>query len=399
VPEWHQAIVIVNTSVYGGAGGQIGTTSVSGTWQRIAIHELGHAAFGLADEYEYWAGCGLDAGHDNYAGGEPGQPNVTINNDRTTIKWADLIQPVTPMPTTSNANCAVCDPQPNPQPAGTVGAFEGGKYYHCGVYRPEYNCIMRQLAADFCAVCQRAIRETLEPFMAGTTEDELGLLRSFESLLHSLEKILAQQPCQDADQLRGFEGLLHSFEDMLHHRQDRQGFLEADLVQSFECLLYSFEDLLHRFVGMPPKRLPPQCDDHDEPRGLPDLIPVAPFPPPPTNNPGHLPQNFCVAPSGPGAARSIRVIVRNQGNAAAGPSVTRVDFINANGGVIAPPATQPAPALGPGDEVAQDFEIPRGCYAGESSCRFRITVDAMNDVGESNEGNNTVDGFCPGIVS
>src|SRR6185503_10679817 len=66
VPEWHQAIVIVNSSVYGGSGGQVAVTSTSGTWERIAIHEFGHAAFGLADEYEYYAGCGLEAGQDNY---------------------------------------------------------------------------------------------------------------------------------------------------------------------------------------------------------------------------------------------------------------------------------------------------------------------------------------------
>lgn len=398
VPEWHQAIVIVNSPVYGGAGGQIGTTSVSGTWQRIAIHELGHAAFGLADEYEYYAGCGSDVGHDSYAGGEPGQPNVTTNSDRSMIKWADLILPATPMPTTSNADCTQCDPQGNPQPSGTVGAYEGGKYYHCGIYRPEFNCMMRQLSADFCAVCQRAIRTTLEPFMASTPEDELALLRSFESLLHSLEKILAQQPCQEADRLRSFEGLLHSFEELLHNRQDRQGFLEHELIHSFECLLYSFEDLLHRFVGLPPKRLPPGCDDHDNPRGLPDLVPVAPFPPPPPNNPLHLPQNFCMD-TGPGPARRIRVIVRNQGSAAAGPSVTRVEFFDGQGNVIAPPASQPAPALGPGEEAVQEFGVPDGCYPGETSCDFRITVDSMNDVGESNEANNVVIGFCPGLVS
>ena len=39
----------------------------------IAIHEMGHSAFGLADEYAY------DSGN-VYAGSEPGQPDITASN-------------------------------------------------------------------------------------------------------------------------------------------------------------------------------------------------------------------------------------------------------------------------------------------------------------------------------
>jgi hypothetical protein len=399
VPEWHQAIVIVNSSTYGGSGGQIGVTSTSGEWERIAIHELGHAAFDLADEYEYYAGCGVDADRDNYVGSEPGAPNVTINTDRATIKWGDLIDPATSLPTTSNADCSQCDPQPSPVPPGTVGAFEGARYYHCGLYRPEFNCIMRQLSADFCAVCQRAIRNTLTPFMASTPADELELIKSFEELLHSFEQLLAKQPCQEADLLKSFEGLLHSFEALLHDRQGKQGFLEKELLQSFECLLYSFEDLLHRFVGLGPKPLPKRCKPHDGPEVLPDLVPVAPFPPPPPNALETLPQNFCTQPEGGGASRAIRVIVRNQGSAPAGNSVTRVEFFKAlGGGIITATLTRATPPLGPGQETTLDFEIPRGCYLTETACQFRITVDAMDDVAESNEANNSVESFCPPIA-
>lgn len=165
VPQWHQIIVIVNSSIWGGAGGSIAVTSTALGWENIAIHELGHAVFGFADEYEYWAGCGIDTGQNNYPGGEPSEPNVTTNTNRTTIKWGDLILATTPMPTTSNADCTQCDPQPSPVPVGTVGAFEGARYYHCGVYRPEFNCMMRNLN-PFCAVCRRRIRQTLLPYLA-----------------------------------------------------------------------------------------------------------------------------------------------------------------------------------------------------------------------------------------
>jgi len=165
VPQWHQILVIVNSPIWGGSGGSIGTTSIAVGWENIAIHEMGHAAFGLADEYEYWAGCGVDVNRDNYVGGEPAEPNVTIDSNRATNKWRDLVLAATPMPTTSNANCAQCDPQASPVPAGTVGAFEGARYYHCGVFRPAFTCMMRNLS-PFCAVCQRRIRQTLSPFLA-----------------------------------------------------------------------------------------------------------------------------------------------------------------------------------------------------------------------------------------
>ncbi|MFF0431560.1 M64 family metallopeptidase [Streptomyces sp. NPDC004327] len=164
VPAWHQAIVVVNSAKYGGSGGAIAVSSTTTNWVTVAAHEMGHAAFGLADEYESWAGCSSgETGHNSYTGTEPTAPNVTLDSNRTTIKWAPLIQPTTAMPTTRNANCAVCDPQASPVPAGTVGAFEGAGYYHCGLYRPAFNCMMRNLT-PFCGVCRRTIRRTLNPF-------------------------------------------------------------------------------------------------------------------------------------------------------------------------------------------------------------------------------------------
>ena len=69
-----------------------------------------------------------------------------------------------PLPTTSNADCTQCDTQANPYSPDTVGAYEGAKYYHCGIYRPQFDCMMRNLTA-FCAVCERQITNTLQPYM------------------------------------------------------------------------------------------------------------------------------------------------------------------------------------------------------------------------------------------
>jgi hypothetical protein len=167
VPQVHMTMVIVNSTQYGGSGGDVATFSTAASATEIALHEMGHTAFGFADEYEYYAGCASgEAGQDNYAGGEPSEPNVTINTDRNTIKWKSVLSaPADALPTTANANCAQCDPQGNPKSASYVGAYGGARYFHCGCYRASYNCRMRALNNPFCAVCQKAIRDTLAPFL------------------------------------------------------------------------------------------------------------------------------------------------------------------------------------------------------------------------------------------
>jgi len=163
VPEWDQAIVIVNSNIYGGQGGTPGTTSLSGTWENIAIHEIGHSVFGLADEYEYFAGCSSgETDRDNHPASEPAQVNVTIESDPTLVKWSDLVDPS--MPTTMNADCSMCDPQPNPVVGQVVGVYEGAHYYHCDAFRPVFSCMMRDYA-DFCPVCTKKITDDLADFL------------------------------------------------------------------------------------------------------------------------------------------------------------------------------------------------------------------------------------------
>jgi hypothetical protein len=164
VPEWHMALLSVNSPIHGGSGGPVATFSRAPGASDIAIHEMGHTAFGLADEYEYFSGCS-ESGHKNHSGSEPSQPNITTNKNRATTKWRSLIQASTPVPTTVNGNCDGCDPQPTPVPAGTIGLFEGADYYHCRVYRPEFNCRMRNLNQPFCGVCQQVIVKKLTPFL------------------------------------------------------------------------------------------------------------------------------------------------------------------------------------------------------------------------------------------
>lgn len=179
VPEWDQALVIVNSPVRGGAGGQIAVSANGGSdWKEVVVHELGHSLFGLADEYDSYAGCGSgETGHDTHPGPEPDQPNVTLNSNRTTIKWAHHIDPTTTVPTMSNPDCSECDDRGSTVSAGIVGAFEGAKYYHCGAYRPEYECIMRRSAfGSFCTVCEEQICKVLAPYATSVSLAEPSIV-------------------------------------------------------------------------------------------------------------------------------------------------------------------------------------------------------------------------------
>jgi len=162
VPEFSTVLVVVNSTIYGGAGGAVGTYSLAGGATEIAIHEMGHTAFGLADEYAYYAG-GDETGHDHHPAVEPMEPNVTINTDRNSLKWRWAVDPATAIPTKTNPDCSQVDPGASPVPAGTVGLFEGAHYYHCGAFRPEFSCKMQALNLPFCRVCRQVIWNRIAP--------------------------------------------------------------------------------------------------------------------------------------------------------------------------------------------------------------------------------------------
>ncbi len=156
VPDVDQVLCIVNASKYGGSGGAVATCSTHPQAAEIAIHEIGHSAFDLADEYENGGTA---------SGAEPAEPNVTFDPNRATNKWRDLVAATTPMPSSCYGDCAAgCTPPAAPPPAGAVGAYEGAYYVHCGAYRPLPNCYMRDYS-PFCPVCARVIRQVLAPFL------------------------------------------------------------------------------------------------------------------------------------------------------------------------------------------------------------------------------------------
>jgi hypothetical protein len=185
VPGWDIAILLVNTDLpgdlldglrAGSGGGPVGiVTTGSSDWAMVTLHELGHSAFGLADEYAYWASC-AETDHDHPPpGSEPFQPNVTrarwgafnaLASHRDQVKWGHLIHPDTPIPTQTNPTCGDCPSDENPFPTlYEIGLLEGAGYYHCDVYRPAPTCRMKNTSRDFCFVCVEAIHASLTPFI------------------------------------------------------------------------------------------------------------------------------------------------------------------------------------------------------------------------------------------
>lgn len=161
VPAMHQVVCIVNTSTYGGSGAvneHVATCSTHPASALVAIHEMGHSAFGLADEY---------SGSTPLQPEEPPFPNVTLNIDRGTIKWRALILDDTPIPTLRNQGCGTpTDVNPATLEADNpVGAFEGALGSKCNIYRPVLSCKMAANSSPFCPVCSGVIRATLEPFL------------------------------------------------------------------------------------------------------------------------------------------------------------------------------------------------------------------------------------------
>ena len=142
--------ILVNQEKYGGGGIFNDQAAVAVDTERAAYvfaHELSHEFAGLGDEY---------VGSVTYETGAPGhpepwEPNLTALLNPAALKWRDLVEPGTPIPTP-------------PTFAGKVGAFEGGMYEAKGIYRPEFECIMgtNHTGTGFCQVCQRAIRRMID---------------------------------------------------------------------------------------------------------------------------------------------------------------------------------------------------------------------------------------------
>ena len=142
--------LMVNTSRYGG-GGIFNVYAVFAAdneySEYIFIHEFGHSFGALADEYYSPGATSYDDSLFYPPGVEPWEPNLTALLDRSHLRWGDLIEPGTPIPT-----------PPSPEYAHRIGVFEGGGYRTHGLFRPCLDSIMFHKGhLDYCPVSERAI--------------------------------------------------------------------------------------------------------------------------------------------------------------------------------------------------------------------------------------------------
>jgi hypothetical protein len=199
-------IIMVNHDRYGGGGiyNLFCTFTARSEWaDYLLLHEFGHSFAGLADEY-YSSSV---AYNDFYPRGrEPEEPNITALLDPEQLKWRDLVDPSTSIPTPWEKEAydredtayqaerkqfheALAEAARSGAPlghiaeiedrearhaaihsqwtkeylaksrwAGKVGAFEGAGYSATGLYRPTLDCLMfSRREQPFCPVCERAV--------------------------------------------------------------------------------------------------------------------------------------------------------------------------------------------------------------------------------------------------
>ena len=141
--------ILTNETKYGGGGIFNQQSTVAAGHQSagyVFVHELAHNLAGLGDEYV--GSVTYETGAPTHA--EPWEPNITALHDVSALKWRDLVEAGTPIPTPMSY-------------AGKVGAFEGAGYEARGLYRPEAACIMgTRKVMNFCRVCQRAINRVID---------------------------------------------------------------------------------------------------------------------------------------------------------------------------------------------------------------------------------------------
>ena len=191
--------ILANEQQYGGGGifNDQATTSVdTGFAEYVFVHEFGHHFAALADEY-YTSDVAYETGATDLP--EPWEPNITALKDPSRLKWRDLVESGTPIPTPwdkteyetksretqARRRALLAKKVPEAEVdalfreqlawdsqflssmkySGKVGAFEGAGYEAKGLYRPEADCIMfTRDPVGFCRVCRRAIGRIIDQY-------------------------------------------------------------------------------------------------------------------------------------------------------------------------------------------------------------------------------------------
>ena len=189
--------ILVNEEYYGGGGifNAHATAAARNPYaEYLFVHEFAHHFAALGDEY-YTSEVAYETGIERHP--EPWEPNLTATADRAALKWRDLVEPATPIPTPwpkAEFEAAQRDYQKTRRAlrergapesdmtalfrkeqaletrllstsphAGRIGAFEGAGYEERGLFRPAADCVMfSRNDVGFCLVCQRAIARIID---------------------------------------------------------------------------------------------------------------------------------------------------------------------------------------------------------------------------------------------
>jgi hypothetical protein len=191
-------VILVNERTYGGGGIYNLYTTVAADnkfSEYIMIHEMGHHMAALADEY-YTSSVSYEIPEVKV---EPWETNVTSFFGKDSLKWKDLVEAGTPLPTPWNKDdfdkfgYSVQKERDSLRSAmvaetvmedlftrqmnreneyfakekyrDKVGAFEGAGYLAKGLYRPQIDCIMYTRHLSFCKVCRRSIEDVIDQYV------------------------------------------------------------------------------------------------------------------------------------------------------------------------------------------------------------------------------------------
>lgn len=194
--------ILINGEQYGGGGiYNLFATCVtrSGSSPYVFVHEFGHHFAALADEY-YTSSVAYDTTAPII---EPWEPNITALLDPKSLKWKDLVDRGTPLPTPwskeeyetrqsgiqerrralrarhapeTELDALFAEELDWTRPflggqkhAAKIGAFEGAGYRARGLYRSSTDCLMFTRNPDrFCPVCSRAIERVIDWVAGGS---------------------------------------------------------------------------------------------------------------------------------------------------------------------------------------------------------------------------------------
>jgi len=190
-------VILINERTYGGGGIYNLYTTVSADnkfGEYIMVHEFGHHLGALADEY-YTSSIAYEMPEIKV---EPWEVNITALFDKNSLKWKDLVEAGTPIPTPWNKEPfdqfgyriqqerdslrAAKVPEEimealfmrqmkqedeyfaAEQYRDKVGAFEGAGYLAKGLYRSQIDCIMYTRHMQFCKVCRRGLEDVIDMY-------------------------------------------------------------------------------------------------------------------------------------------------------------------------------------------------------------------------------------------